>query len=650
MKDFSIELFKSCYNMDVGGEVRLGNEALVFLKRWKDSRTHEDAFETLSRQCSELLNIASDLDNRDLKALAELDYFELIDQRILSELASAVANKTISSGECTQLIRGRRRGHWYAKYEHYYEAVDYAAELLHLLDTLSIRLESPQQGVATYVQTFYKLDQVYRKFIFHNVKSGGATLLGALTDKICKRYTNAFLMPLGDRWQELVDGLTNPTRERGSDDDADPRLRVGLVWAIPGSQSQTGFFDKYVRRVLEKNKKVYVIISDAMRFEVGEELCRRVRQEDKFEADLDHMITTLPSYTQLGMAALLPHKTLQIQDDKMPTVTADDVSTSGTVNRDKILKAAAKGIAPDASALAVKADDILDKTKEEVRALVRDHDVIYIYHNTIDQTGHTQKTERKAFAAAEMAIDDVVRLVRKLTSANATNVVVTADHGFLYQDEVDESDFSVAEVKGDITASDRRFFVGRNLQVTGGANLYSSQVLGLGGDLQVAISKSINRFRKSGSSTRFMHGGSTLQEIVIPVIQIKKSRGSDVTAVGVDMIPPPSSVISTGQLAVVFYQSDPVTEKVQARRLRVGLYAADGELISDSHDLAFDLTSENARERELKVRLLLSKQADNYNQQQVTLKMEKPISDTSQYKEYKSVPFTLRRSFTSDFD
>ncbi len=650
MKDFSIELFKSCYNMDVGGEVRLGNEALVFLKRWKDSRTHEDAFETLSRQCSELLNIASDLDNRDLKALAELDYFELIDQRILSELASAVANKTISSGECTQLIRGRRRGHWYAKYEHYYEAVDYAAELLHLLDTLSIRLESPQQGVATYVQTFYKLDQVYRKFIFHNVKSGGATLLGALTDRICKRYTNAFLMPLGDRWQELVDGLTNPTRERGSDDDADPRLRVGLVWAIPGSQSQTGFFDKYVRRVLEKNKKVYVIISDAMRFEVGEELCRRVRQEDKFEADLDHMITTLPSYTQLGMAALLPHKTLQIQDDKMPTVTADDVSTSGTVNRDKILKAAAKGIAPDASALAVKADDILDKTKEEVRALVRDHDVIYIYHNTIDQTGHTQKTERKAFAAAEMAMDDVVRLVRKLTSANATNVVVTADHGFLYQDEVDESDFSVAEVKGDITASDRRFFVGRNLQVTGGANLYSSQVLGLGGDLQVAISKSINRFRKSGSSTRFMHGGSTLQEIVIPVIQIKKSRGSDVTAVGVDMIPPPSSVISTGQLAVVFYQSDPVTEKVQARRLRVGLYAADGELISDSHDLAFDLTSENARERELKVRLLLSKQADNYNQQQVTLKMEKPISDTSQYKEYKSVPFTLRRSFTSDFD
>jgi uncharacterized protein (TIGR02687 family) len=630
VKDFAIELFKSCYRMDVGGEVRMGNEALVFLKRWKDSRTHEAAFEKLSCQCAENLGIAGDLESRDLKVLHELDYFELVDQRILSELASAVAKKTISSGECTQLVRGRRRGHWYAKYEHYYEAVDMAAELLHLLDTLSIQLESLQQGVTAYVQTLYKLDQVYRKFVFHNVKSGGATLLGPLTDEICKRYTNAFLMPLGDRWQELVDGLEK--------------------WAIPGSRSQTGFFDKFVRRVLEKNKKVYVIISDAMRFEVGEELCRRVRQEDKFEANLDHMIATLPSYTQLGMAALLPHKKLRIQNDKTPTVVADDNSTAGTANRDKILKANAKGIAKDASALAVQAADILDKTKEDVRALVRDHDVIYIYHNSIDQTGHTQKTERKAFEAAETAMDDVVRLVRKLTSANATNVVVTADHGFLYQDEVDESDFSGAEVKGDITASDRRFFVGRDLQVTGGANLYSSQALGLDGDLQVAVPKSINRFRKSGSSTRFMHGGSTLQEIVIPVISIKKSRGSDVTAVGVDMIPPPSSVISTGQLAVVFYQSEPVTEKVQARRLRVGLYAADGELISDSHELEFDLISENARERELKVRLLLSKQADNYNQQQIMLKMEEPIADTSQFKEYKSVPFTLRRSFTSDFD
>lgn len=89
---------------------------------------------------------------------------------------------------------------------------------------------------------------------------------------------------------------------------------------------------------------------------------------------------------------------------------------------------------------------------------------------------------------------------------------------------------------------------------------------------------------------------------------------------GIDVMPPTTSVISTGQVSVAFYQTEPVSEKVQRRVLRVGLYAGDGELISDQHELVFDLTSENARERELKLRLVLSKQADNYNQQPITPK------------------------------
>jgi hypothetical protein len=60
--------------------------------------------------------------------------------------------------------------------------------------------------------------------------------------------------------------------------------------------------------------------------------------------------------------------------------------------------------------------------------------------------------------------------------------------------------------------------------------------------------------------------------------------------------------------------------------------------------------SENPRERELKLRLVLSKIADAYNQQQVVLKMEEVVAGTAHYQEYKTMPFTLRRSFTSDFD
>ncbi|MEN1565111.1 BREX-1 system phosphatase PglZ type A, partial [Pseudomonas aeruginosa] len=105
--------------------------------------------------------------------------------------------------------------------------------------------------------------------------------------------------------------------------------------------------------------------------------------------------------------------------------------------------------------------------------------------------------------------------------------------------------------------------------------------------------------------------------------------------------------ITTGQLAVVLYQSEAVTEKKQARRLRAGLYTLDGELISDSHELTFDFASDNPRERELSVRFILSRKADEANNQQVELRLEEQVEGTSHFTQYKATRYTIRRSFTS---
>ncbi len=347
------------------------------------------------------------------------------------------------------------------------------------------------------------------------------------------------------------------------------------------------------------------------------------------------------------MASLLPNKTREINNDKAGTVNVDGNSTQGTANRSSLLVQSVQG----GKALAVQAEDILNRNTESCRELVRDHDVIYIYQNRIDKVGHNRDTEKDVFIAVEEAIQDIVKLVKKLTSANASNILITADHGFIYQDEVvEESDFSIAEPEGEVLMKDRRFILGRNLTQVDGVKKYSATQLGLSGDIEVIIPNSINRFRKKGSSTRFLHGGATLQEIVVPLIEVNKKRTANVSIVEVDLIPSSTAIISSGQLAVALYQTAPATDKLQPRRLRVGLYATGGELISDSHDLHFDLTSENPRERELKIRLLLSKRADDFNKQQVMLRLEEPVHGTSHYTNYKSIAYTLRRSFTSEFD
>jgi uncharacterized protein (TIGR02687 family) len=254
--------------------------------------------------------------------------------------------------------------------------------------------------------------------------------------------------------------------------------------------------------------------------------------------------------------------------------------------------------------------------------------------------------------AVEETLQELIRLIKKLTGANANNLLVTSDHGFIYQNRaLEESDFSGSDAVGDeILFRDRRFVLGKGLKATSGFRKFTSTQLGLTGNMEVLIPKSINRLRLKGSGSRYVHGGASLQEVVLPVLKINKKRQSDVTAVEVDILRGTSSTISSGQVAVAFYQAQPVTDKVQSRILRAGIYTQAGDLISDSHELVFDLASENPRERELQVRFVLTRKADDANEQEVILKLEEKHAGTTHYKEYKSLRYLVRRSFTSDFD
>jgi len=395
-----------------------------------------------------------------------------------------------------------------------------------------------------------------------------------------------------------------------------------------------------------RDQKVVVIISDALRYEVAEETLREIRKLNRFDADIKPMISALPSYTQLGMASLLPNKDLTISSDA--TVTSFGMSTQGTPNRGKVLGMGRTGD----RVKAMKADDFMALKADDGKAVFRDHDVVYIYHDRIDNVGHKLATENLSTEAAESAVWDLTKLVRKLTTANFSNILITADHGFIYQHRaLDETDFSVADpTGGEMLYTDRRFVLGRELNQTAGMKKFSPDELGLRGDIEVLIPNSINRLRKKGSSSRFVHGGATLQEVVIPVIRVGKRREADVEKVEVQIIVAGKSLISSGQTAVTLYQTRPVSEKQQQRDVLAGIYTSDGTLISDEHQLTFDYTSQNARERELPIKFLLAREADRFNNQDVFLKLRERIGKTSHYDDYSSHRFHLRRGISTDFD
>ena len=628
LQDFVIELFKTCFLTEVDAEFKpqLSSEVKVFIKRWKDSRSHAEAFESLSSQCADILQVEDKLQTLDYRKLAAVDEFEAVDRKVLSELVREVVARTVSAQDVEQCVRLRRQGHWFERYKDVYLALEHGAQFIQQLELVQLEMDSLADGVHKYAKTWFQLDQRYRKFIHHARESGQASLLLGLNHLVENLYTNNYLSRLNVRWQQFVDACQQ--------------------WEAAPVVSQSQFFARFVQPYLERKSKVCVLISDAFRYEVGEELQSLIRREDRFDAELVPALACLPSYTQLGMASLLPHQTLQLADDGSGEALVDGTSATGSSNRARILA----NTVPASTVMLAK--DVLKMGKEDSRTLIRDHDVIYIYHNLIDKTGDTRDTEERVFGAAEETLDELLLVIKKLVNANASNLLVTADHGFIYQNHpLQDSDFVSTEPDGaEILYTDRRFILGRGLRESSSFKAFRPEQLGLGGTLQVQIPKSINRMRLKGSGSRFVHGGATLQEVVIPVISINKQRQSDVSKIEVELIGGGGKTITTGQLAVVLYQTEAVTEKRQLRKLRAGLYTLSGEPISDIHDLIFDHGSENPREREVAVCFMLSRKAEACNNQQVELRLDEPVDGTSHYTRYLAVRYTIRRSFTSEFD
>lgn len=125
------------------------------------------------------------------------------------------------------------------------------------------------------------------------------------------------------------------------------------------------------------------------------------------------------------MAALLPHTQLAYKPSL--DVLVDGKSSTGIEQRGKILA--------DHGGIAIHAGDLMAMNRDAGREFVKGRRVIYIYHNQVDAVGDSASTESKTFAAVRTAIRELTSLVRFIIdSLNGTTVLVTADHGFLYQD------------------------------------------------------------------------------------------------------------------------------------------------------------------------------------------------------------------------
>lgn len=625
IKDLLIRLIQDNLERSIPeGKPVLNKDAYLFVSRWKENSKANKLFYDWSVKFEKDLGIETYIQSLDVEILLEADSFPVIDKKIIVQLRDHILKNTLPNHIIQEWVEKRRLKFFYTDYARLYQALSFASSLFDEIRKMDLTVVSPKEGFGKYEKQWYKIDRFYRNYIFSSEQAEHQDILKNLTLQIEKAYGNSFLLKLGDNWQSVVDSMES--------------------WEIESIKNQGEFYTQWVQPYLSKDNRVFVIISDALRYESAVEFREIILQEDRYTATLTPVLGCLPSYTQLGMASLLPHSSLTF-NNQSEEVFVNGFSSQGTLNRTKILQKEYTG------SIAIGAEEFLKmKANTEGREFIKPYNVVYIYSNQIDKTGDDKTSENKVFEATEDEFNFFLKIIKHISNMNGNNMIITSDHGYVYQqNKLDESDFTDFSPVGKIYKSSRRFVIGKGLQENTSIKKWIGSSIGLSDDTEVLIPKSINRMRISGAGSRFVHGGASLQEIVVPVLEINKARKSDIEQVDIDIISSSSNITSNAH-GVNFYQKQPIADKVLPRQIRAAFYTSSGNLISDVVTMLFNSTDTDSMAREKRQTFLFNAEASKYNGQDVYLKMEEQIEGTTQFKIYKSITYRMLIAFSSEFD
>jgi uncharacterized protein (TIGR02687 family) len=443
------------------------------------------------------------------------------------------------------------------------------------------------------------MDYYYRKFYFHYDLDNKTDILANIRERVENLYNNNLIDKMLGHWSELID------------------TDVGDYWKVELADRQDEFYKLYVQNTIQKNDrdKIAVIISDAMRYEIAVELQDELNQSTRGTMQLKTMVGSLPSYTRLGMASLLPHDSLQLKDNHY---LADGISTEGTANRAKIVD---KTI-PDSVTLT--SEDVLNLSRDEAREKFQGKRLFYIYHNVIDSTGDNESSEDKVFKETETAIQEIQKIIEKLTNFQIlNNVIVTADHGFIYRRDDLESVYKLDKATFDkdrIIDSKKRFILTtENIDVMNTHKFKINNLVETENNLYAYVPVADLRFRMQGGGLKFVHGGLAPQEIIIPVLKYSYKKNAELERKGIKKgkvgvtVTNPGRRITSNSFSVNLLQTEKVSDKLKPLKVRIALWDSefDGEKVSDEKTVILERSSEEPTERQQKVILTLGNNVEN---------------------------------------
>jgi uncharacterized protein (TIGR02687 family) len=558
-----------------------------FISEWLHSDDNMQLYE-IARYVEDEARLYQRLAKLPVEDLVDTECFPCIDECILTHLMTDINNHIINIDAITATVEKRRTMVWYDAVACYYDGILQVANMQafyhdHASDFHTVE---PKTVWKKYTETYYKMDTYYRLFHLCFTRSLKASnpvlddLLKHVVEKVEGLYIHWFLSQLGSNWSDVC---------------AEELKQYGRIMEVPQQK------DFYRRKVANANKRIFVIISDALRYEVAASLADQLRRETQSKVELNSCEAIFPTITKFGMAALLPHKELSVAEKSGGglSVLADGQSTEST-NRDKLLKVA------HFESVALQYKNIIGMKRAERSALVKGMDIVYIYHDKVDEASHT--ADNMVFPACDEAVLEIKNMVRIIVNEfGGTRILITADHGFLYtysplteDSKLDKTSFNQQNVE-----YGRRYAIMQQ----GAKPDYLLPVKFLDGStgFEAFAPRESVRIKMSGGGLNFVHGGISLQEMVVPVIDYhylrndskayQRNRDKYETKPVTLSLLSASRKISNMIFSLNFYQKEAVAANYSAATYLLYFIDASGKQISDTAKIIADKISDNSQDR-----------------------------------------------------
>lgn len=538
----------------------------------------------------------------EVSDIVSTECFPCINEVILSKLMTEIKDNIIDSEKLTKMVSERRTMAWYDCLACYYDGLIEIAKMQSFFveHSAGFHLASAQEIWKAYTDNYYKMDSYYRAFqlCFQKSLKTSNELLDDLFKHVAAKveglYSAWFLNQLGSNWSDVC---------------SEELEKNGRICNVP---YQADFYDSKIKRA---DNRVFVIISDALRYEVAVTLSEQLIRETQCKATISSMCGIFPTITPYGMAALLPHRELSVVPKTNGLSVLADGKSTESANRDKVLKDA------NINSVALQYKNIIGMKRAERQALVKGMNVVYIYHNRIDESAHTSDAD--VFSACDEAIDEIKNLVRIIVNDfSGVQIYITADHGFLYTYSPLTEDSKVSRE----SRANKEIEYGRRYAIMSedASPEYLLPICFLKGKTEYkAFAPRENiRIKMNGGGLNFVHGGISLEELVVPLIDYhylrNDSKAYQKNRSKIDTKPVTVSLLSSNKkisnmiFGLNFYQKETVGDNREQAIYSLYFTDSTGKIVSDTCRIIADKTSDDAQERTFRCNFnLKSLQFDN---------------------------------------